>query len=51
MLKKLKELFYRYFDYEIVGEYYDSDGKGIYVRKFIRKYHLKCLKKRKRGHK
>lgn len=50
MLKRLRKLFFKYFDYEITGEYYDTDGNGKYVRKFNRKYYLKCLKKRRGGH-
>lgn len=51
MLKRLRKLFFKYFDYKITGEYYDTDGKGKYVRKFNRKYYLKCLKKRRGGNK
>lgn len=45
MLDKLKKLFYQHFDYDIIGEYYDNDGKGHQYKKYIRKYHLK----KKRG--
>ena len=48
MLKVLKKLFYKYFDYVIVGEYYDTSGDGRYTKKYNKKYYLKCLK-RKRG--
>ena len=47
MLKKLKDLFYRYFDYDIIGEFYDSDGNGHYYKRYIRKYYLRCMKKKK----
>lgn len=49
MLKKLKDLFYKYFDYEITGEYYDSDGRGRYYKKYNRRYYLKCLRKKRGG--
>lgn len=51
MLKKLKDLFYKYFDYEITGEYYDSDGHGRYYKKYNRRYYLKCLRKKRGGRK
>lgn len=50
MLSRLKKLFYKYFDYDIVGEYYDSDGHGRYQKKYNRKYYLKCLRKKRGGH-
>ena len=37
----LKALFYKHFDYDLVGEYYDDDGKGHYHKRYVRKYHLK----------
>ena len=47
MFKKLVEkIRKKYFDYEIVGDYYDTKGDGRYTHKYIRKYYLKCLKKR-----
>ena len=48
MLKKLKRLFYKYFDYYIVGDYLDSNDGCHYKRKYIRKYYLKCFKKKKK---
>ena len=32
MLQRIKNWFKRHIDYKIVGEYYDSDGKGRYVK-------------------
>ena len=42
----LKRLFYAFFDYEIVGEYYDSffdkeKGRHVMQKKYNRKYHLR----------
>lgn len=51
MFKKLKDLFHKYFDYEITGEYYDSDGHGHYHKKYIRHYFLRGKKKKKGGRK
>ena len=48
MKKKLRDLFYRFFDYDIVGDYFDTSGDGRYYHKYIKKYHLRCFKK-KRG--
>lgn len=50
-MDKLKKLFYKYFDYDIVGEYYDNDGQGHYKKKYIRKYYLKSLRKKRGVHK
>ena len=47
----LKRLFNKYFDYDIVGEYYDTKGDGRYQKKYIRKYYLKCFNKKRGGHK
>lgn len=41
MIKLIKKWLKRHIDYRIVGEYYDSDGKGRYVKKYIRKYYFK----------
>lgn len=54
MLKKLKRnlrtLFLKYFDYNIIGEYYDYNKKcGHYQKKYIKMYYPKCLKRKKRG--
>lgn len=54
MFSRLKKLFYKYFDYDIVGEYYDVEhlggGKYRYSKKYNRKYYLKCLRKKRGGH-
>ena len=42
----LKRLINKYFDYDIVGEYIDYDGKGHGKKKYIKRYKL-----RKRGRK
>lgn len=39
----------KFIDYDIVGEYYDTKGDGYYKKKYIRKYYLKCFKKKRRG--
>ena len=36
MLNKIKSWFKRYFDYHIVGEYYDTDGDGHYYKNIKR---------------
>lgn len=41
----LKRFIDKYFDYFIVGEYLDSDGKGHYTTRYIKKYYPRCLKK------
>ena len=41
MLKALKKLFYKFFDYDIVGEYYDLVADGRYQKKYLKKYHLR----------
>ena len=38
MIKRLKKLFNKYFDYDIVGEYYDNDGHGHLYKKYIKRY-------------
>lgn len=48
MLNKIKSWFKRYFDYHIVGEYYDTDGDGHYYKKYKKKYYWKGVKKSKR---
>ena len=45
MLNKIKSWFKRYFDYRIVGEYYDTDGDGHYYKKYKKKYYWKGVKK------
>ena len=51
MLSALKKLFYKYFDYDIVGEYYDTSGDGRYQKRYNKKYYLKCLKRKRGGRK
>ena len=41
MLQRIKNWFKRHIDYKIVGEYYDSDGKGRYIKKYNKKYYFK----------
>ena len=41
MIRKIKNWFKRHIDYKIVGEYYDSDGKGRYIKKYNKKYYFK----------
>ena len=41
MLKKLIQLRNRFFDYDIVGEYYDTIGDGRYRKKYIKRWHLR----------
>ena len=45
LIKWLKKVRSKYFDYRIVGEYYDriprKDGSIIKVKKYIRKWYLK----------
>lgn len=44
MLNKIKSLFKRYFDYHIVGEYYDTDGMVIIIKNTKRNITGKELK-------
>ncbi len=39
--KRLLNLFKRYFDYDIVGEYLDTSGNGYYKKKYKKKYKLR----------
>lgn len=41
MVKRLKTLFKRLFDYRVIGEYYDNDGKGHLTKKYMKKYFLR----------
>ena len=41
VLERLKKLFNKYFDYEIIGEYYDRDGHGNFYKKYLKRYHLR----------
>lgn len=36
-----KSILNRFFDYDIVGEYYDNDGNGHFHKKYVKKYHLR----------
>lgn len=40
MVKAIKKIFNRFFDYRIIGEYYDNDGKGHMTKKYNKKYFL-----------
>ena len=42
----LERLLKKFFDYDIIGEYYDTTGNGVYRKKYNKKYYLKCLRKR-----
>lgn len=44
MKKKLRALFYKFFDYDIVRSVYDTDGNGVYRIKHIRRYKLRKRK-------
>lgn len=37
----LKKLINKYFDYDIVGEYIDYDGKGHGKKKYIKRWRLR----------
>lgn len=39
------DLINKYFDYEIIGEYYDNDGKGHLYKKYNRRYFRRKTKK------
>ena len=41
MIKWLKRLRDRFFDYDIVGEYYDTIGDGRYRKKYVKRWRLK----------
>lgn len=41
MLEKLRRLRDRFFDYEIIGEYYDTNGDGRYYKKYLKRWHLR----------
>lgn len=40
----MKEFLKRFFDYDIVGEYFDSGSNGHLYKKYIRKYRLRGKK-------
>lgn len=47
MFKKIKDkILNKYFEYDIVGEYFDDRGDGHLYKKYIKKYHFKSKKKR-----
>lgn len=37
----MKGFLKRFFDYRIVGEYYDNDGKGHLTKKYIKKWFIR----------
>lgn len=41
MVKRLKKFFNGLFDYDIIGEYIERDKKGIYDKKYIKRYRLR----------
>lgn len=41
MIRAIKRIFDRLFDYDIVGEYYDTTGDGHYTKKYIKKYRIR----------
>lgn len=41
MREKLKRLWNRFFDYKIVGEYYDTSGDGHYYKKYVKRWRLR----------
>lgn len=47
----LKNFINKYIGYDIVGEYYDSDGKGHLYKRYNKRYYLKFLRKKRGGHK
>lgn len=44
MFCTIKKFISKFFDYDIVGEYYDTNGDGHYYKKYVKKYHLKRRK-------
>lgn len=50
MIEKIKELFNKYFDYEIVGEYYATNGQGRYIKRYLKHYKLRkgCIGSRQK---
>ena len=41
MKERIKKWFWKYFDYDIVGDYLDHEGKGYYKKKYKRRYKLR----------
>ena len=41
MRQALKRILLKYMDYDIVGEYYDHDGRGNYKKKYIKRWHIR----------
>ncbi len=37
----IEKILKRFFDYEIVGEYLEYVGNNRYIKRYIKKYHLK----------
>lgn len=48
MRNALKALIKKYFDYDIIGEYYDTDSNGEFHKKYIKKYYLRSRKMKRR---
>lgn len=41
MLDRIRKLFYKYFDYEIIGEYYEYIDDIHIQKKYIKRYKLR----------
>lgn len=41
MITRIKKWLRQYFDYDIVGEYYDTNGNGHLYKKYVKKWHLR----------
>lgn len=39
--EKIKKFILKYFDYDIVGSYYETISEGHYQQKYIRKWRLR----------
>lgn len=44
----LEKIIKHFFDYDIVGEYYDHTDYGVLKKKYIKRYYLKCLRDRRK---
>ena len=40
----LKRLILKFFDYDIIGYYYDNDGKGTLTKKYLKKWKIRKRK-------
>lgn len=38
---RIRKFLKKFFDYRIVGEYYDNDGKGHRMKKYMKKYFIR----------